>query len=214
VLLRGSLARRCGSRVDGMIGWRFNRLNDGLLITEATVSTNSQGIVPLGTTIDLFDRFDTRNDFHGVEIGVEFQERCRRWSLETVAKVALGNTHSRVLIDGSTTTTVPDVAPVTTNGGLLALPSNIGVYEDNHFSVVPELGITLGYDLNCRLRATFGYTLIYWSNVARPGDQIDLAVNETQLSGGALNGVARPEFAWKTTDFWAQGLNFGLECRF
>jgi len=29
-----------------------------------------------------------------------------------------------------------------------------------------------------------------------------------------LEGLPRPEFSWVTTDFWAQGLNFGLDYRF
>lgn len=211
VLVRRMLTQDSRVRLDGLIGWRFNRLSDHLQISESTATTDPGGIIPAGTTIDLLDRFDTMNRFHGAEIGLLLEERRSNWTLDTSIKVAFGNTHSSVRIDGSTTTTVPGVAPVTSRGGLLALPTNIGLYEDNRFSVVPEFGITLGYDLTRRLRATFGYTLIYWSNVARPGEQIDFSVNSSQFSGGALSGEARPEFDWVTTGFWAQGLNFGLE---
>ncbi len=211
VLLRRMLTRDCNVRLDGLIGWRFNRLSDHLRISESTVSTDPGSIIPVGTTVDLFDRFDTMNRFHGAQLGLLLEERHRQWTLDTSIKVALGNTHSSVRIDGSTTTTVPSVAPVTSRGGLLALPTNIGLYEDNRFSVVPEFGIAVGYDLTCRLRATFGYTVIYWSNVARPGEQIDFGVNNSQFSGGPVTGEARPEFTWATSGFWAQGLNFGLE---
>ena len=211
VLLRRMLTQDCNVRLEGLIGWRFNRLSDHLRIDESTVSTDSGGIVPVGTAFDLFDRFDTMNRFHGAEIGLLLEERRCNWTLDTSVKVAFGNTHSSVRIDGSTTTTVPGVAPVTSRGGLLALPTNIGLYEENRFSVVPEFGITLGYDVTCQLRATFGYTLIYWSNVARPGDQIDFGVNNSQFSGGALSGEARPEFNWATAGYWAQGMNVGLE---
>ena len=101
-------------------------------------------------------------------------------------------------------------------GGLLALASNVGRYERDHFAMIPELGITLGYDVTCNVRATFGYTFLYWSKVARPGDQIDLDVNITQFgnNGNNLVGEPRPEFNWVTTDFWAQGLRVGLDYRF
>ncbi len=211
VLMRRALIRQGGMRIDGLLGWRFNRLDDDLLIAESTVSTDP---LTSGTIIDLFDRFETRNHFHGAELGVSFEERYCRWSLEMLMKLAFGNTHSQAVIGGSTTTTVPGQEPLTSTGGLLALPTNIGVFQQNHFSMVPELGITLGYDLTRRLRATFGYTLIYWSRVARAGDQIDFDVNDSQFSGGALDGAPRPEFSWKTTDFWAQGMNFGLDYRF
>jgi hypothetical protein len=52
--------------------------------------------------------------------------------------------------------------------------------------------------------------------VVRPGDQIDRAVDVTQIpnfSGGAVTptGVARPGVPFKQTDFWAQGLTAGLQ---
>ncbi|MBN2473528.1 MAG: BBP7 family outer membrane beta-barrel protein [Pirellulales bacterium] len=211
VLLRRSFFRQQASHTDFVFGYRFGRLDDGLLISESTVSTDP---LTVGTTFDLFDQFDTENRFHGAELGVIWERKTRRWTWEVLMKLALGNTHSRVFIDGSTTTTAPDTDPVVTSGGLLALPTNMGVYDDNHFTVMPELGITVGYDLTRRLRATFGYTLFYWSRVARPGDQIDFDVNDSQFSGGTLSGAPRPEFSWVPTDFWAQGLNFGLEYRF
>ncbi len=211
VLLRRALFRRCDVQTDVVFGYRFNRLNDDLLIGESSVSTDP---FSLGTTFDLFDQFDTRNEFHGGELGVVFEKRSYCWSWELSMKLGLGTTRSRVLIDGSTTTTAVGVDPVTTTGGVLALPSNVGVYEQSHFSMIPELGITMSCDLTRRLRATFGYTLLYWSRVARPGDQIDFDVNESQFSGGTLSGAPQPEFSWVTTDFWAQGLNLGLEYRF
>ena len=71
----------------------------------------------------------------------------------------------------------------------------------------------MAYDLNCHLRATVGYSLIYWSVVARPGDQIDLNVSKSQLARPQQAG-SMPEFILRTTDFWAQGVNLGLDYRF
>lgn len=213
VLFRRVLYQRPAGRLDFLLGYQFVRLEDGLRIDESTTSRNQQGVVP-GTTIELFDQFDTGNEFNGGELGLVFEERLCRWSLEMLLKLGIGSTHSQVAIHGRTVTTVPDFDPVTTQGGLLALPSNIGDYERDQFTVIPELGVTLGYDLTCNLRATFGYTFIYWSKVARPGDQIDLDVNQSQFSGGTLVGEARPAFSWVTTDYWVQGLNFGFDYRF
>ena len=130
-------------------------------------------------------------------------------------KLGFGNTHSEVLIDGSTTTTVGGGAPVTDSGGLLALSTNVGRYSQDHFTVVPELGVTIAYDITSRLRATFGYTFIYWSRVARPGDQIDRYLNPSYIpNNGPPIGPARPAFTFATSNFWAQGMNFGMEYRF
>ena len=79
---------------------------------------------------------------------------------------------------------------------------------------MPEIGFTLGYDLTPRLKATAGYTLLYWSNVARPGDQIDLNVDSRQFPPPHDGDGTKPEFALHTSDFWAQGLNLGLDYRF
>ena len=55
-------------------------------------------------------------------------------------------------------------------------------------------------------------------NITVSGDQIDLTVNPTQLATptgpGTLVGPARPAFQFDGTDFWAQGINFGMELRY
>ncbi len=61
-----------------------------------------------------------------------------------------------------------------------------------------------------------GYDFLYWSSVARPGDQIDRTVNSTQIAPrtGPFTGPARPAFEFKNTDYWAHGVNFGVEFRY
>ncbi|MHB1033588.1 MAG: BBP7 family outer membrane beta-barrel protein [Pirellulales bacterium] len=211
LLLRRTVVQDCDFRFDTTVGYRFARLDDGLAIDEFLIPLT--GVVP-GTTIRVSDNFNTTNAFHGGELGLHFQSQQGRWSLRTLAKLGLGNTRSRVRIAGAKTTTVPPSNSVTTDGGLLAMPTNRGNFQDDHFSVIPEVGVTLGYDLTCNWRATFGYSFLYWSQVARAGDEIDTTVNTSQFDGGQLVGPARPAFAMVTNGFWAQGLNFGLECHF
>jgi hypothetical protein len=63
-----------------------------------------------------------------------------------------------------------------------------------------------------------GYSFLWVSTVARAGDQIDPVVNVTQVRiktpPGPLVGPARPAFNFNGTDFWAQGLTFGLELKY
>jgi hypothetical protein len=100
-------------------------------------------------------------------------------------------------------------------GGILALPSNYGVYNLNDFAMIPELGATVGLDLTDRLRLTAGYSLMYWSKVVRAGDQVDLNVNTSQFPpAAAAAGNPNPHFPYAFTDFWAQGLNVGLDYHF
>jgi hypothetical protein len=63
-----------------------------------------------------------------------------------------------------------------------------------------------------------GYTFLYWSQVVRPGNQIDTTVNTTQVPThpefGPLTGPAQPMVPFRTTDFWAQGISLGVEVTF
>jgi len=168
----------------------------------------------IATTFDVTDAFDTENDFHGAEIGLLLEYESCRLSLEVLAKVALGNNNRIIRIDGDTTITTNGV-PDDYSGGILAQRTNIGEYGGDEFAVVPEVGITLGYQLTRRLRATFGYSFLYWSDVARPGEQIDTRVNPNLFppEEDPFSGPLRPQFVLHDTDFWAQGLNFGVDYR-
>ena len=200
-------------RLDILAGYRFQRLTDGLEIYDSATGSGTAGVIPAGTTINVYDTFHTRNDFNGADLGFATQWHRNRWSLDTTLKLGIGETHSLVYINGWTTV----IANGTTagySGGQLALPSNMGNHGSNQFSVMPEIGFTLGYDLTQRLKATAGYTLLYWSDVARPGDQIDLNLDPRQFPPPTTTTATRPEFVLHTSDFWAQGLNLGLEYRF
>src|SRR5262249_15573982 len=98
--------------------------------------------------------------------------------------------------------------------GLLAQPTNSGRFSRDVFSVVPEFGINVGYQLTDYCTAYVGYNFIYWTNVVRPGDQIDFSVNPSQLSGNPLIGTSRPTLVARNSDFWVQGVNVGLAFRY
>jgi hypothetical protein len=197
-----------GYRFDTLLGYRFVRLDDELNVVEDLVSqdTSAPG------AFFLRDRFHTENEFHGFDLGTAWHFCSGCWSLDLLSKLALGNTHSIVTIAGSTVLT-QNGQPTEVQGGLLAQRTNIGTFEADEFAVIPELGVTLGYHLNPCWRVTLGYTFLYWSRVARAGDQIDRDLNpnlfppETPIVTNNL----RPEFDLTYDDFWAQGLTVGLE---
>jgi hypothetical protein len=68
--------------------------------------------------------------------------------------------------------------------------------------------------LTQHIRAYVGYTFLCWTDVVRPGNQIDLALNPSQIPTGTLTGPARPTFTRHESDVWVQGVNLGLEFRF
>jgi hypothetical protein len=213
VLFRKALLRRCGRELDFLFGYRYGRFSEDLSIGSSTTFVSGFA-TPNGTVSRVSDVFSARNEFNGADMGFAARTHWCRLSVELLGKLAIGSTQSRVNVRGSTVVTTPGQQAATYTGGMLALATNSGSYSQNDLTVVPELGITLGYDFTCRLRGTFGYTLMYWSRVARPGDLIDTDLNSSQFPPGQLVGVPAPQFNFATTDFWAQGISLGLDYRF
>jgi hypothetical protein len=205
----------CCYRLDGLLGYRYLNLKDDVDITEnlTTVATNNPAI-PAGTAVFLQDRFDTTNQFNGGQAGFYGEVRSGRWYLLGRNLVALGETHTDVNITGVTRITTPNGVSTVSPGGLLAQPTNIGSFGSDRFAVVYENETGIGYQVTNGLRVFVAYSFLYWSNVSRAGDQIDLVVNSSQIPPGALNGAPRPIFQRKDTDFWAQGISFGMEVRY
>jgi hypothetical protein len=221
---RHALSGGSHHRVDLLAGYRYARLFDQLVANESLTvlaSPNSSRFTayPAGTTIDRFDAFRSENEFHGGEVGLMGHWQKSRWSFQMLGKVALGGTRSNVTIDGGTVvvdpTTGPPPVPELFSGGVLALSSNVGDYTEQELAVMSEVGVSMKYDLTHSLRASLGYTFIYWSRVQRALERIDLTVDDAQLPPNVATGSeTRPSFSFDDTSFWAQGLNFGLEYQF
>ncbi len=198
------------TRIDATVGWRYYQLNESLGIREdlTSLDANNPG------TFVINDNFRTLNQFNGAEIGFQWFGRRGRWSLDALMRLGIGNTRQLVTIGGSTQTT-QNGQTTTATGGLLAQRTNIGTLTRNQFGIAPELGATLGYQLTHRMRLTAGYSFIYWSNVVRPGDQIDTTVNPNLLppENPTQNAFLNPRFAFRETDYWIQGLSLGGDYR-
>jgi len=187
------------------LGYRFLRLDDRVGITEQLTSTVSEA---QGAFL-IEDNFKTSNQFHGLELGLDMNFRRNAWSLEFTPKISLGNTYEAGRVDGFTRTTAPDGTRTLDQGGLLTKSTNIGLHSRNEFSVVPEVTLTLGYQVTQHTRATLGYNFLAWTEVVRAGDQIDLHTT----SPGVAPADAHPQYPFQATTFWAQGLDLGLEFR-
>ena len=197
-----------GHRFDFLIGYRYARLGDRLTIREDLKSLRGE---PFQGNFDLLDSFASSNDFHGAELGLLSEFDYGRWSLELLGRLALGGVRQQVTIAGQTIIS-GSVSDGTYEGGLLAQRTNSGTHSRNEFAFMPQLGATVGYRLTPRLQATVGYSLLYLSRVVRAGEHIDLDVNPDLLAPETtpLAGALRPDFQFRDSDFWAQGMNFGL----
>jgi hypothetical protein len=220
----------CGRvfRVDLFGGFRYLHLDESLSMTEdftrlrALLPPNAPAppIELAGTRVTINDTFETNNDFYGGQIGTVIGYRQDRWNVDLRGSVALGNTHETLDINGSQLRAIPGGPTLALRGGLLALPTNIGSFTRDQFAVVPEVGLTVGYQLTQHFRLFAGYDFLYWSNVIRPGDQIDRVVDVNNIPRFVPAGLAipsvlppRPAVRFSDTDFWAQGATLGIEFR-
>jgi hypothetical protein len=199
--LAGNVAWSPWGRVDVLAGLRYLELHENLSITEASSVTAGAGAVlpalapRAGESFLSTDAFRGENRFFGGTVGATAALSRGCWTLTLVGKLSLGGEKEDTLVAGTGVVTRRAAGGARTilGEGLLAQPPNGGTFRRNTFAAVPEVGATLGYQLTDQVRVYGGYTFLYFSDVLRPEDQID-----------PLRGKGR------ASEFWAQGLNFGM----
>jgi len=212
------------SRLVLLAGWRYLTLTEDLTISQATnllpggtAGFNDQ-VIGVPTNVGIFDKFGVDNNFYGGQVGAMWEYLSGNFFANGLIKLAIGGVHEDINIGGFSSTSGGGTTPHSTSGGLLALASNSGHANHDDFAFVPELGLNLGYQFAPGIRAYVGYTFIWWSDVARPGDLINRNVNPslvpTSTTFGTNNVPAEPSRSVHQTDFWAQGANFGVEFRY
>ncbi len=207
-----------GWRVDLLGGVRFLQLRESYAITTSSPFNPPNPVDIWNTT----DAFDARNRFLGVQVGARAAYDQGPWVGSVSGKLALGSMQQRVSVNGYLETNdYNNYGPTQTfSGGYFALPTNSGDHSRNTFAVVPEIGLNVGYRLTPQATVFVGYSFLYMSSVARPGEQIDRNINPTQTVSYGNDppvtpvGPAQPTFSFHTTDFWAQTLSIGLAYRF
>ncbi|MBS0652442.1 MAG: BBP7 family outer membrane beta-barrel protein [Verrucomicrobia bacterium] len=126
----------------------------------------------------------------------------------------------------------------TLHGGIFAEPGNRGSHHKNPMAWGFESKVQTGFDLTKHVEVHVGYTFLWISKMLRPGKQIDRKINSTRTAladasratvgigpgpvpfGGQSEpapvpqGPHRPKVPFKSSTFWAQGLNAGIEFRF
>lgn len=201
---------RNDGRLDFLIGYRYYGLSDKLVVHE-----NIRGLGALaGTTIDVVDSFRTQNDFNGVDLGFDARANRGRWTYDFLLKAALGNTHRTTVIGGQTVRQNSS-GQIVDPAGVYAVATNAGKHENDDFTVIPQIGLEMGYQITPRLRVYTGYNLIYWGAVQRAADAIDTNIDPRNIPGGTAPGATHfPEYRRDLSSFWAQGGNVGFEVQF
>jgi hypothetical protein len=210
--------RQPGMEFTLLAGFRYADLRETFNLHNTTTDLVADNVMIIN------DSFGTRNQFYGGQVGGQLVCESHGFSLDVTGKVAFGTTQQMIDVQGNTSQTGPNplIPPGlgTVPGGFFTQPSNIGHYSGSQFTVMPSFELNLSYQVTNELRAFIGYTFMYWSGVVRPGDQINHNINVTQNAvldpngTGQLVGPGQPAPLFNRTDFWAHGLNFGLEFRF
>jgi hypothetical protein len=214
--VRHPLCCGCDWNMDLLAGFQFLSLNESLTITESAVFPPGGPFPALaGRSFVATDRFATENRFYGGQVGIDSWARRGNWLVGLRALVALGSTHQVVDIQGSQRATDLAGRVSTFQGGLLALPgANIGRVERDDFTVVPQVGLNLGYQVTERITLFAGYSFLYWSSVVRPGDQIDPVLDVNRIPNFVTNPSPvvppRPTNPFKQSDLWLHGVNLGV----
>ncbi|HUE17247.1 MAG TPA: BBP7 family outer membrane beta-barrel protein [Planctomycetaceae bacterium] len=210
-------------RLDGILGFRYLNLTESLELDDQLSPLTSGALTFLGQPVDTsstmvdFDRFETTNNFYGGQLGTRMEWTWGRWSLDMTTKLALGTTQEKANINGGTTVFPASGPGTSAPGGILTSTANIGEYYQSPFAFVPELDLNVAYAITPHLSVRLGYSFIYWSNVLRPGDQVNRLVSPNLIPSDPTYGQAgsnQPQYQFNTTNYWAQGLNLGLDFHF
>jgi hypothetical protein len=185
---------------------------------------NNPQTLPDGSIINITDQFHTRNQFYGGQAGfqAEFTRGC--FVLSVATQVAMGPNHQTVDISGLSTAKTPDGTTQALSSGLFALTgTNAARTVTNWFAISPEVTVRCGYRFSDMIYGFVGYNFLYLNNVVRPGSEINANVNTAfvpttlnfrSFPAANLQPLFQPSLLTKRDDFWAQGIQFGVEFRY
>lgn len=202
-----------GGFVDVLYGYQYMRMDDNLRIGSSTFDTSTgptQGVL-----LNVLDRFEAENEFHGGQLGLAARYREGCWSFNGTIKAAAGSLRRSATRVGSQTRTV-DGNTVAESNGLLVRSTNAGETENHTFGWVPELDATLGWRWTRNLDVTIGYHAIGMTEALQVSGMIDrdLAVNASAIPNGATQplGQQRPDREVRYDTFYIHGIHFGVQC--
>ncbi len=209
ILFRHNWTCNRTARWDVLAGYRYLRFEEDFAMFQFQAFSDPADAGRTGD-ITLVDSFSTASEFNGFDMGVETHWCRGGFAIELLTKLAVGNVHQISRIRGSSLTNRPeDGDPATpqvvaNDYGFLTAPSNIGRYTANQFGVVPELGITLRRSLTRSASLAVGYNLIAFTKVLRTGDQIDIAIDPSQV-------LPQPSATLNDSTLLIQGIHVGIE---
>jgi hypothetical protein len=211
----------CCYQVDWLCGFRYLNFQETLDVVQDSIFDAKTGLYPAafaafkplaGDTVLIADSFATRNQFYGPQTGLDAVVYQGDWAFELRGKIAVGASDEVANAIGETNISGPVVAAPLRAGGLLVSPGSIGRSRRVQLAAVPETTFNIAYHPNDHVALYVGYNMLYWTSVARSGNQVNQNVTTTQLPVfGAVGAPATTPTAVTSTDMWVQGLTVGVE---
>ncbi len=205
-------------RADALVGVRCLYLMESLTVGESIVALADQGTdessLRQGERLSRADRFGTTNNFYGGQVGGRMTWISDRFVTTATVKLGIGVTDQIADLQGLASTRT---AGAGIPAGFLVNAGNDGKYFQSQFAAIPELNLNVGYRIRQNVLLRVGYSVLYWSDVVRPGDTVTRAVNPglvPTLQSFGTGPANQPRAQIDTTDFWLQGVNVGFEFRF
>jgi hypothetical protein len=208
--------------IDAMVGMRYLELNEGFQIGRSSAFVANPVGFPdyaflAGNRITEQESISAQNRFLGGQVGIRANAMFDNVILTTQFQLAAGDTNEQLNVQGAQRRTLPSGQSIVSPGALFALPSNIGRHSRDEFALMPEIAVSLRFPINRHLTIGGTFTALYWSRIARPAEQVDRAVDITQIpnfpgAAAALpTGLARPGVPFNQSDLWLMGFMVSAE---
>ena len=194
-------------------GYRNYDLSDDLTIQENLVTLISQ--VQTGTQINIVDSFRTRNFFNGAELGLVGNYYSGRWSLPMLGPACHGRRTPRSYTSTARRTSYrPAGQSYLTVAACWPCKPTSATTPATSSSSFPSWAWKSAISSPNACAASWATTFLYWGQVVRAGDQINLNIDTRNIPPVQQGAGPQPSFAFNTTSFWAQGIRLGAELRF
>ncbi len=198
-------------QVSGLVGGSFLQLNEGFNLTADLEGLPTSDLYA-GQSGYSVDQFKTRNRFYGASLGVRGRYNFGPMFVEGTGRFSFGASQEVLTVNGGYRDFNAPFANNQGPEGIFAMPANEGQFSRTNFAVVPEVQVKLGYNITPSITLSVAYDFLYDSNVIRPGDQINRNIpkGQTFQQSGSTVSLVSPAPLFRTTDFYAQGISFGL----
>jgi hypothetical protein len=205
-------------------GYRYLEVDPEVQIDQVSVYGSNLSSFPAfasfeGNRVQGSESFAARNQFNGGQVGINLKAFGSGCILDTSFKFALGTNHEELNIQGTEVRTFANGTKTVSQGVLLALPSNIGRFSRDRFCQIPEIDFGVVVPVLNWLTLRTDFSAMYLSRIVRASDQINRAIDISQIpnfpaaASATPTGLNLPTVPFNQSDLWVLGISIGMELK-